>query len=210
MKTIGPCLIKVGMMKASGIKQELWKVKDWADDLIVLKLYFLKTVFGILKLEGPQDLRTILAITTCLTLFFQSVHLVAVNCNDKLKALERVTMIWHSFLWVIYIDVVSVTTKHNFLSGCVSLCFLIMRDDVTDPHLLTTEPSEHSNTTRQVYCKGFLGMHRTWTSMTTGELSMAQKAHGYASTKAACLPSSIQILIGEMARMLEDPEIAVQ
>ena len=121
VKTIGSCLIDTGMVKASGIKQELWRVKDWADDLIVLKLYSSETVFEILKLKGPQDLRTI--AITCLTLFFQCVHLVAVNCKDKLKASERVTMIWHSFLWLIHVDGVSVTTKCNFLSECVSLCF---------------------------------------------------------------------------------------
>ena len=194
MKTIGSCLIDTGMVKASGIKQELWRVKDWADDLIVLKLYSSETVFEILKLKGPQDLRTI--AITCLTLFFQCVHLVAVNCKDKLKASERVTMIWHSFLWLIHVDGVSVTTKRNFLSECVSFCFLIMRDDVTDPHLLTTEPSEHSNALlrcmqREFTVKDFLvlvnKMHdRTWKAMTIGELSMARKAHGYASTLAAC------------------------
>jgi len=35
--------------------------------------------------------------------------------------------------------------KFPTISECVSLCFLTMRDDVTEPHLPTTEPSEHSN-----------------------------------------------------------------
>ena len=38
VKTIGNVLIDTGMIKESGINQELWRVKDWADDLLVLKL----------------------------------------------------------------------------------------------------------------------------------------------------------------------------
>ena len=195
VKTIGCVLIDGGMVKAGGVKQEIWRVKDWADDHIVLRLYSAETVFKILNLmNGKQDAATV--AVTCLHLYFMRVHLVAVNCKGILKAQERVTMIWHCLLWILHVDGVCITTKRNFLSECVSLCFLIMRDDVKEPHLLTSEPSEHSNALlrcmqREFTVKDLLillnKLLRTWRAFSKGGLRIARRAHGYASTLAASL-----------------------
>ena len=69
VKSIGCTLIDGGMVKAAGIIQEIWRVKDWADDHIVLRLYSADTVFKILHLaNGKQDPTTI--AVTCLHLYF--------------------------------------------------------------------------------------------------------------------------------------------
>ena len=72
-------------------------------------------------------------------------RLVAVNYKKNIKLKERVSMIWHYFLWVLHVDGVYIATKRNFLYGVVLLCFLIVYDDVKEPHLLTYEQSDFSN-----------------------------------------------------------------
>ena len=105
-------------------------------------------------------------------------------------------MIWHCLLWVLHIDGMCITTKRNFLSECVSLCFLIVRDDVKEPHLLTSEPSEHSNALlRCMQCEFTVNdmlvllnkLLKIWRAFTVGRLRITRRAHGYASTLSASL-----------------------
>ena len=85
-------------------------------------------------------------------------------------------MLWSSFLFFLHIDGVYLTTKRNFLSECVSLCFLMMRSDILEPHLLTSEPSENTNSMlrgiqRDFTVRGFTiinKLHRIWTAMVKG------------------------------------------
>ena len=80
VKSIGCVLIGGGIVKASGINQETWRVKDWSDDHIVLCLCSADTVLKIIHLtNGKQDPTTIAVI--CLHLYFMRVNLVAVNCK---------------------------------------------------------------------------------------------------------------------------------
>ena len=43
------------MFKVAGIKQELYIIKDWASDGLVLQLFSADTVSKILDLKIPQD-----------------------------------------------------------------------------------------------------------------------------------------------------------
>ena len=45
----------------------------------------------------------------------------------------------------LHIDVVHIKTKINWLSGCVSLCFMMMRSNIVEPRILTSEPFEYTN-----------------------------------------------------------------
>ena len=56
------------MFKAAGIKQELYIIKDWASDGLVLQLFSADTVSKILDLKGPQDKRSL--AVTLLNIFF--------------------------------------------------------------------------------------------------------------------------------------------
>ena len=69
VKSIGSILIDEGMVKAAGVNQEIWRVKDWADDHRVLRLYSADTVFKILHLMNCKHDPTTVAIT-CLHLYF--------------------------------------------------------------------------------------------------------------------------------------------
>lgn len=196
IKSIGAVLIDSGVMKKV-VPQECFRPKDFASDKLILDLNNVETVQKILSLEGYQDSRSL--VVTCLNLFFMRTHLFAVNSKSCLLPKERVFMLWHSFLWFLHIDGVSIITKKNFLSECVSLSFLILRDDVSEPHLLTSEPSEHANALlrglkREFTVKDLIymiaGLVRFWIAVIKGGLKLARKAAGYASTLGATVEST--------------------
>ena len=84
---------------------------------------------------------------------------------------------------VLHVDRVCIKPKHNFLSKFVSLCFLVIRNDVKEPHLLTTEPSEYSNALlrhmqREFTVKDLLALLnkllRMWMALIVGGLRIAR------------------------------------
>ena len=171
--------------KESGINQELWRVKDWADDLLVLKLCSGDTAARILSLKGAQDETS--QVVTCLALFFNRVHLVAINCKDVISAKQSVEMLWSEFLFCLHIDGVHIITKRNLLMECLPLCFLMYNSNVVQPHLLGTEPSEHSNallrnTQREFTVKDFIliikKLWRQWRAVIKGGLRLAKDYGG--------------------------------
>ena len=57
-----------------------------------------------------------------------------------------------------------ITTNRDWLSECVFLCFLIMRSDIVEPHLLASKTSEHTKAMlrgmeRGFTVRGFLDYH---------------------------------------------------
>ena len=90
------------------IEQELWRVKDFALDLNILKLASAKTVFAILSFL-PAD--PVSNKATCITLFFMRMHLFAVNNNVIVTAKTRVFLLWSSLIFMLHIDGVHHTTK---------------------------------------------------------------------------------------------------
>ena len=96
-KKIGNVLIDTGMIKNCGVNQDQWRVKYWAGNVLVLRLYSAMKVGKILLVEGQQDQTTQFAL--CLVLFFMLVHMVAINYKGKFQAKERVMMLWPYFLF---------------------------------------------------------------------------------------------------------------
>ena len=141
VKTIGKTLIDTGLLKSAGVSQDLWRVKDFASDLLVLKLASANNV-GMVLSVACADYKAAFALAT--TLFFVRVHLFAVNSKGAINAQERVVMLWSSFIYFLHIDGVHPVTKKNLLLECISMSFAMLRADVIRPSRITTEPSEHS------------------------------------------------------------------
>jgi hypothetical protein len=141
VSTIGVYMVDAGLLKKAVITQELYRVKDFASDLLVLKLASSATVATIIDLPG-QDLQT--QVILSISLFFMRVHLCSVNCKGKVNAKQRVSMIWSSFLYLLHVDGVSIITKRNWATETVSLCFVMMRDDIMRPGRSASELSEHT------------------------------------------------------------------
>ena len=141
-----------------------------------------------LKCKDPQS-----QIILSLSLFFMRVHLCAVNCKGTLTAKERVSMLWSSLLFCLHVDGVSITTKRNWFTECISMVFMMMRYDVMSPHHLTSEPSEHSFAIMRGVCREFTvndfislvqKQVRFWKSITDGQLVTVRNAQasGYMTT----------------------------
>ena len=138
--SLGCYVIDVGLLKASGIATELYIIKDFASDLLVLKLCSPSTLRSILNCEN-QELQSKLVF--CHILYWMRVHLYAVNTKSNLGATKRVVMVWSALLVFIHCDGVSVITKRNRICEAIALSFLMLRKDVVRPWRLTSEPSEH-------------------------------------------------------------------
>jgi len=164
---------------------------DFACDRLVLDLCSADTVSKILNLEDEDPVTN---ITLCLTLYFMRVRLFAVNCKGQLSANERIVMLWSSLVFMIHIDGAFITTKRNLINECIGLCFLIMRDDVIQPHRLTSEPSEHTFALVRTMVREFTvldfenlvrKLDRFWIGLRNGRLKMSRhgcESDGYKTT----------------------------
>jgi hypothetical protein len=76
-------MIDAGLLKKAVISQELYCVKDFASNLLVLKLASYATVATIIDLPG-QDSQT--QVIFLVTLFFMRVHLCSVTYKRKVNA----------------------------------------------------------------------------------------------------------------------------
>ena len=189
VKTIGSYLIDTGMITKAGVASRAVQVKDFASDALVLELFSSNTIEKILELKN-EDTET--QMTLCLVLFFMRVHLFAVNCKGVLTANERVTMVWTSMIFFLHIDGAHVTTKRNWINETISLCFLMLREDVLQPHRLTSEPSEHTfallrSMIREFTALDFLNLvrklNRFWVGLKDGKLKFSrERNYGYGST----------------------------
>ena len=62
-------------------------------------------------------------------------------------------MLWSSYLFLLRVDGVSITTNRNWTSESVSLAFLVMINDVIRLHRLMLEPSDHSISVTRPLCR---------------------------------------------------------
>lgn len=191
VKTIGSMLIDTGLLKVARINQDLWRIKDFASDLLVLKLASATTAASVFSVQCAD---TDAAVALATVLFFKRVHLFAVNSKGCSTATERVVMLWSSFIFMLHIDGVHPTTKRNLMLECISMSFMILRSDVFRPSRITTEPSEHSialirkiipeGTVKDfVNCIGRIA--RLWIAVTRSALHTTRKgalSQGYADT----------------------------
>ena len=126
-KTIGHAIIDAGLLPIGKVPQDLWRIKDFASDLLVLKLASAKTIESVLPITVMDELSK---KATCMILFFMRTHLYAVNNDGKLHAKTRCYLLWCSLIFMLQIDGVHHTTKKNWLVATVSLTFTMLRSDV--------------------------------------------------------------------------------
>ena len=68
-------------------------------------------------------------------------------CQFQGKVSRQGKCDYFMFILSIFLHIygVHITPKRNWLSECFPLCFLIMRSDIAEPHLLTSKTYEHTN-----------------------------------------------------------------
>jgi hypothetical protein len=138
--------LDAGFLRLAKVPVELWRVSDYASDLLVLRLTAAKTIGSLadlLPLPNAALLQDSMAVAVlALQLYFMRLHLYAVN-SKELNATSRVTFMWATMIWMTSITNVSIITKRNIVSATIGMCFLMLRSDVPNPRHATSEPSEH-------------------------------------------------------------------
>jgi hypothetical protein len=156
---LGTHYIDAGLIKVAGLPVDLWRIRDYASDALVLKLCSHTTVFKIT--EGLHAERTNRSATTenhsalVYALLFNRSFLYAVNRKGPLSARGRIWMIWSATIFFLHIKGVSIVTKRNFLMGALPLCFLAMDNLVALLHRTTDEVCEHLFGTWRGHSDGF-------------------------------------------------------
>lgn len=121
------------------------------------------------------------------------IRLFVFNSRGALTAKKWISIIWSSFLYLLHVDGVSVTTKRNWVTEMISLCFMMMLLDIIRPDRLTSEPSEHSTALTRNFCREFTvndfvhivqKLRQYWTSVSEKSLKVVRtsEASGYVAT----------------------------
>ena len=140
--TGGDAVFDVGILRLAGVSSELYRVEDYASDVVVLKLCSSDTIFKLLNLieTGAEDPMNISFMA--MTLYFLRTFVCAFN-GDDLSSEARVTMLWSSLMWFSSLKGIHDTSMNNFSTACVGGVFLAMQKRVKNLRTTTTEPLEH-------------------------------------------------------------------
>lgn len=139
--TIGKYILDIGLFPEAEVETEVYRVKDWASDKVVLRACSLKTCKKIQNVS-VKDERT--RTTLLVSLLFQRFHIASVQVKEILSYKTRIRMMWSSMIFVLHMDGIHSTTKRNWILGTIGTVFLLMMDDVYDIYLTTTECCEHT------------------------------------------------------------------
>jgi hypothetical protein len=158
MCVLGTHYIDAGLIKVAGIAVDLWRIRDYASDALVLKLCSYTTVHKIMECLHDQpnsDTTEMNQAALIYALFFNRAFLYAVNRKGPLSARGRIWMIWSATVFFLHIKGVAIVTKRNFLMGALPLCFLAMDNLVDLLHRTTDEVCEHLFGTWRGHSDGF-------------------------------------------------------
>jgi hypothetical protein len=139
----GRFIIDPFLLVVAGVSEDLWRIKDFSSDLLVLRLCSPATISKLCSLIGTGKIDDNCSLSAlCVNMYFMRLHLYGVNA--KLVDYEtRVIFIWSSAMWLTSLTGVGAVTKRNIMSATISLIFLAMRSDVHHLRLTTEEPLEH-------------------------------------------------------------------
>ena len=100
----------------------------------------------------------------------------------------------------LHIDGINLNTKRNIPLECISMSFLMFRNDILKPHFLGTKISKHSNAMLRgiqwkFMMKDFLviigKILRIWKGVIGGGIKLARYPGGYASSLATSLEENV-------------------
>eukprot|EP00978_Attheya_sp_CCMP212_P000272 scaffold503_cov71-Attheya_sp.AAC.2 len=111
---MGQYVLDPWILKLAGVPQELWRIQDYASDLLVLRLASGVTLEKVSLVENERVMYT------------------------------WATMIWFtSFLKPLGKDN-SLANKQNMVAETLAVIFLVSRRDTPNPRHLTSKPAEHT------------------------------------------------------------------
>ena len=145
----GSCLPVTGidvigaqMLQVAGIYRDLWRPKDFAFDLLILKLASSETVKNLTDIimigEDPEAVGSL-----CASPYFLRLGLYAVN-TKVIHATMRVSFMWCYMMWITSIKNICIISKRNIVTSKIFMLFLASRSYMSHPINATYEPSEHT------------------------------------------------------------------
>ena len=97
----------------------MYRVDDYASDVVVLKLCSSDTIFKLLKLieMGAEDPMNIAFMA--MSLYFLRTFICAFN-NHGIGSEARITMLWSSLMWFTSLNGIHEESLNNFSTACIS------------------------------------------------------------------------------------------
>lgn len=146
---MGKYILDPELLRIAHVPKLLWRIKDFASDLLVLKLASYETVNKQCSLVN-EDAGCIGII--CATLYFMRARLCSVN-SKTMGYRDRMILMWTGMLWHTSLGYSSayktnqanmLPSKRNSATEAIGFMFLFPRNDVENPRYCTTEPTEHT------------------------------------------------------------------
>eukprot|EP00957_Ditylum_brightwellii_P043846 3324403-Ditylum_brightwellii.AAC.1 len=135
---MGDYVLDPVLLSLTGVAEELWSIKDWASDLVVLRLQSVETVAKLVMLFN-EDVGSV--STLCVTLYFMRLKLFAVN-TKKAYYRDFISFLWVSMIWLTSFESKSPlgTNQSNMAINCcnlitetIGLVFAMARDNILKP-----------------------------------------------------------------------------
>ena len=139
MPVAGINVIAAQMLQVADISKDLWRSKDFASDILFLKLDFSETVILLTDIIMIGDYSSAVG-SLCNSLYFLRLCLYAVN-TKVIDANMRVSFLWCYMIWITSIKNICIITKRNIVTSKIGMLFLASRIDVPHPRNSTYEPS---------------------------------------------------------------------
>ena len=146
---MGNFIIDPELLRLARVEIDLWRVKDFASDLLVLKLASEKTINKLSQLDN-EDSSCIAVLSV--TLYFLRLRLYSVNAK-VFGFRGRMTFMWSSMIWFTSLGYKStlgtnqsnmLANRRNFVTETIAFIFLFVRKDIINPRYCTSEPNEHT------------------------------------------------------------------
>ena len=137
-------MIDAYLLRLAGVSMELLRPKDFASDLLPLRLFSLDTIEKLNDLDdqlgstSSEDKAVVAA-----TLFFIRLRLHAVNAPG-VPGRHRALFIYCSMVWLTSIKGAAIVTKRNIVAETLSFVFTVLCSDMPNPRYATSEPCEHT------------------------------------------------------------------
>ena len=146
--TGGLAVFDVGILRLAGVSVDLYRVSDYASDILVLKLCSSDTINKLMDLVVTSKEDPLNVAFVAITLYFLRTFLCAYNAED-INSEGRISMIWSALMWFSSLEGVSNISKNNLITSCLGGIFLAVQKKVKNLRFTTTEPLEHTfGTTR--------------------------------------------------------------
>ena len=152
--TGGKALFDVGVLRLAGVSVDLYRVNDYASDVLVLKLCSSDTIDKLLNLVVTSKEDPLNVSFVAITLYFLRTFICAYN-TDNISSEGRITMIWSALMWFSSLEGISKISKNNFITSCLGGIFLAVQKNVNNLRFTTTEPLEHTFGTARSWRREF-------------------------------------------------------